>query len=300
MRSSRIIRLCVLTGFLIPIHLCLLVGCAVRQPGSGLGDSDVMLREVAPPGGGSWRPHELRRCAGVDQAVLSRGAREVLSTAHDLFRMGEGGDSVIELELYLSEKGRADGLVLLTLGQLYVLAGQGEPSVEPREGPAAITGDWGVDRPRLLARAEQVLREAANQRPDDSVVDYLLADAARARGDMSAGAALFAHGFGKCTLSASTAVLARYQGLNPHPALQTKGVAPEYPASAARDGISGEVVLDLLVAPTGRVSQVSVVSSPDRRIGEAATAAMTKAEFSPGRLGKYPVWSWVRVTVAFR
>ncbi|MBU0741049.1 energy transducer TonB [bacterium] len=299
MRSSGILRLCALSAFLFPAPLCLLDGCAARQSVPGRGSGDVVLREMVPPDG-PWRPHELSRCVGADQAVPCRDALEVLSTAHALFLVGEGGDAVIELELYLSGQGRGEGLAWLTLGQLYVLAGQGEPSIEPREGPGAITGDWDVDRPRLLARAEKVLRVAASLRPDDSVVDFLLADAARARGDMPAAAALVEQGLGKCTLASSTAVLVRYQGLNPHPAAQTGGVEPEYPAAAARDGISGEVVLDLLVGPTGRVSQVSVASSPDRRLGEAAVSAMRQAEFAPGRLGKYPVWSWVRATVAFR
>lgn len=299
MRSSWILRLCALAVIACPVALCLLEGCAVHPPGADSGSGGVVRREVPPPDG-PWRPHQLNRCAGTDQDLLSRGARNILSTAHELFLMGEGGDAVVELELYLAEKPQGEGPVLMTLGLLYVLAGQGEPSIQPREGPAAITGDWSVDRPRLLTRAEALLRKAAVRRPDDAFVDYLLADAARGRGEMEAAAALVEQGLGKCTLAASTDILLRYRDLGVHPAKQTGDVALEYPAAAARDGISGEVVLDLLVAPSGRVSQVTVVASPDRRLGVAAAEALGRADFAPGRIGKYPVWSWARVTVAFR
>jgi len=214
--------------------------------------------------------------------------------------MGEGGDAVVELELHLAATRRDEGLVLLTLGLLYVLAGQGEPSIQPREGPAAVSGDWSVDRPRLLARAEALLNEAAVLRPDDALVDHLLADAARGRGEMETAAALVERGLGKCTLTASTEVLLRYRELGPHPARQTGDIALEYPAAAARDGVSGEVVLDLLVSPAGGVHQVTVVASPDRRLSAAAAEALGRVDFAPGRIGKYPVWSWARVTVAFR
>ncbi len=279
----------------------LMGGCTVppgHDPAGGARTVGMLKHEVPPPDG-PWRPHELGRCGGADGAMPTQAGMDVVALALELFQLGEGGDAVLELELHVAEKTRVDGLVLLTLSQLYVLAAQGKPTVEPGEGPAAMSGDWISDRPRLVARAEEVLRRAAEQRPDDSAVDYLLADAARCRHDMTIADALFELGKTKCSSPEGMAVLIRYQELNPHPARQLKGVDLDYPAAAARDGVSGEVVMDLLIAPSGQVVQVTIVAEPDRRLGNAAAAAMEKAGFSAGRIGKYPVWSWTRVTVAF-
>ena len=275
-----------------------LFGCApVDRPVRTAGEADG--REPAPAAG-PWRMHRLGRCLGSDTAPGTGSDSVVLDTARDLFAYGEGGDAIIELELYLERARDRSGLVHLTLGQLYVMAGQGEPSLVPVEGPAADTGSWERNRPRFLRRAETVLQEARRIRPDDAAVDYLLADAARAGGDMDAAEERVASGLRKCSLFSSFEILATYQMLRPTEAVQIKAVPPIYPRSAAMAGIRGEVELDVLVDPGGRVHQVETVSTPDARLSRAASAAVSKSEFKPGRIGKYPVWSWVRVGVLFK
>jgi len=47
------------------------------------------------------------------------------------------------------------------------------------------------------------------------------------------------------------------------------------------------------------VRQVVVVSSPGRALSEAAEKSLKSGDFEVARLGKYPVWSWLRVTTSF-
>jgi len=201
--------------------------------------------------------------------------------------------------MYLAGNARPDPLVLLTLGQLYVMAGQGVPELVPGEGPAADTGDWERNRKRFLARARTVLESVGELRPDDSAVDYLIADALRAGGDLAGAETRVAGGMEKCTIPASMDILARYQELLRTPAAQIDGPAPDYPAELADRGIAGDVVQDLLVAPDGTVAQVETIRQPDRRLARSAARAHSQARFSPARVGKYPVWSWARVTTRF-
>lgn len=57
-----------------------------------------------------------------------------------------------------------------------------------------------------------------------------------------------------------------------------------YPEDASRDGVSGTVVLDVELDVDGRVSKVTVASSPDPRLGWSAMAAMTNTAFHPARI----------------
>ena len=245
---------------------------------------------------GPWRPHLLRRCVRGDPAPAF--IEQALTGCQDLFQAGEGSDAIMELELCLADHG-SHGLLHLTLGQLYLMAGQGEPELLPSEGPAADVGDWSRNRQRLLARAEELLQAAVRERPDDAAVEYLLADVARARGDSVAAERSFAAGRRKCTLPRSFEILRRYQALNPYPARLLEGVAPDYPLDALQDGKTGEVVLDLLLNPDGGVSQIVPLTSPHPSLTTAAAAALQRAHFAPARIGKYPIWSWLRMPTQF-
>jgi TonB family protein len=245
---------------------------------------------------GPWRPALLQRCQGSDATSLP--AERALAVCFDLFTAREGSDAIMGLELYLQEHA-PDGLVLLALGQLYLMAGQGEPELLPREGPAADVGDWVRNRRRLLGRAEALLAEAGGQRPDDSVADYLLGDVARARGDTAAAHTAWERGLAKCSRPRSFDLLRDYQMLQPRAARLTASVAPDYPLEALQQGITGEVVLDLLVSPHGEVVQFVTVSSPDPALTAAAGQALLQARCEPARLGKYPLWSWLRVPTQF-
>ncbi len=205
---------------------------------------------------------------------------------------------MIEMEIGLS-KGNRHSLVLLTLGQLYLLAGQGNPDLLPVEGPAADLGSYAKNKPRLLGRARELLLEALDTRPDDAAVDYLLADVARAMGEVDEAAALVVRGHGKCTGGRSFRILQLYQELYQHPPKYVGGPAPQFPQAAVNKGIGGDVILDLLLSPAGLVRQYEVVQSPDKSLTEAAWQSLRGGRFEAASIGKYGVWSWLRVTTSF-
>lgn len=257
------------------------------------GEAD--LNETPPPPG-AWRPHRLSFC--IEDSDVPSVVERYLGLCSEYFRDGSGSDGMIEMEMGLAE-GHRHSLMLLVLGQLYLMAGQGDPDLLPVEGPAADVGDWKRNRVRLLQRAEDLLQEAALSRSDDAAVDYLLADVARAREDFEKASGLVALGMTKCSGGRSFAILWQYQKLNNYPPRYLGGSSPEYPQSAVDKGIAGDVVQDVLLGPDGRVRQLTVVQSPDESLSRAAASSIRKGGFEAARVGKYPVWAWLRVTTAF-
>ena len=302
--GSIIARMMVLSLVVLNLAMLSLGACASRQavsvaadePAPEPGAAPVQLYQEHPAPEGDWRPHWLARCAPPER--LPTPVETCLAESRSLLRMGVGSDAIMELELCLVDEG-VFGQLLLTLAQLYVLAGQGEPELLPTDGPAADVGDWSRNQDRLLGRAEELLAEAAQLRPDDAVVDYLLADAARARAAFAAADSLFDTALGKCSGPRSIQLLRVYQQLNNNPARLQSDVVPEYPAAANRAGISGDVVLDILIDPRGRPVQFVTVASPDADLTAAAVRAVRSAEFAPARVGKYPIWSWLRLSTRF-
>lgn len=249
-----------------------------------------------PVADGPWRVHVLERCRRPDN--LPTVVENSLAMCRTLVRDQAGSDAIMELELCLQDHGEY-GIVLLTLGQLYLLAGQGEPDLLPLEGPAADVGDWPRNRERLLNRAMTHLDRAGELRADDGVVDYLRADVARARGDMSQADSLFAVGKDKCTLPRSVATLRQYQQLNRFPPYLLTSLSPEYPQAAVEKRITGDVILDLLISPRGEVYQVSSVASPDQSLTKTAAQAARAASYRPAKVGRYPIWSWLQITAKY-
>ncbi len=251
----------------------------------------------SPAPAGAWREHRLSRCR--DDVEIPAAVEKLVALSSEFYRERAGSDAIVELELACSG-GQRHPLVLVTLGQLYMLAGQGEPTLLPKEGPARDVGSWARNQPRLLARSRQLLSEAAAAWPQDAGIDYLLADVARASGDTLTAASLVADAAAKCTGGRTFRLLQFYQQLNRYPARHEGGPAPDYPAGALERREQGEVVVDLLLSPDALVRQAVVVSSPSEDLSEAATECLRRGRFSASRLGKYPIWSWLRVTVAFR
>jgi len=253
------------------------------------------LRETPVPEG-KWRAHRLAECR--EDTDVPQVVERYLGICSEYFREGSGSDGMIEMELGI-EEGHRHSLMLLTLGQLYLMAGQGDPDLLPVEGPAADVGDWGRNRTRLLRRAAGLLQEAAETRLDDAAVDYLLADVARARGDQARAAELGASGMLKCTGGRSFGILWQYQKLNNYSPRYLGGSSPEFPQAALNKGVEGDVILDILLSPAGEVRQFAVVESPGESLTRAAEASLRKGRFEAARVGKYPIWSWLRVTTAF-
>lgn len=279
----------------------LLTGCAGTRPGPGLEEESSSvtvfgsLREVPPPDG-AWRPQVVSWCP--EESGAPRRVEELLELCSRYFQEGSGTDGMLELEMALSE-GQRHPLLLLTLGLLYLGAGQGDPDLLPPEGPAADVGDWPRNRIRLLERAETLLTEARAGRPQDAAVDYLLADVWRAREDFRKADEFLFQGAAKCTSGRGFDILAFYRQLFRHPGKYLGGPGPDYPAAALEQGISGEVVLDLLISPLGEVRQADIVSAPERSLARAAALSLSEGQWQPASIGKYPVWSWLRVNTSF-
>lgn len=293
-------------GVVLGLAILHLAGCATAPapaapreappPPPAAGPGPVDLAE-APSPEGAWREHRLARCR--DDLEVPANVEKLLSTASELHRERSGSDAIVELELALG-RGERHPLLLVALGQFYLLAGQGEPSLLPKEGPARDVGDWRRNQPRLLGRARELLAEAAATWADDAGIDYLLADVARAAGDTLQAAALVSSAAGKCTGGRAFGLMRFYQQLNRYPARHEGGPAPSYPAEAMERREQGEVVVDLLLDPAANVRQVHIVSTPAPSLSEAAAECLRMGRFTPSRLGKYAIWSWLRVTVAFR
>ena len=250
--------------------------------------------EPAPAKG--WRGHRLAACP--QDLPASPEVEATLALCAEFFVEGSGGDGMIELEMALAD-GRRDPLILLVLGQLLMMAGQGEPTLLPKEGPVADTGDWERNRVRILNRARDLLEEAGESRPEDAAIDYLLADVARAGGRMTEAEALVIRGWDKCTGGRSFKIMRGYQLLNRYPARLQSADAPVYPPVAISEGIEGVVVLDVLLDPAGEVRQVVAVSSPSEVLNDSAAEVFSRAIYEPARIGKYPVWAWLRVSTRF-
>jgi len=284
----------VLLGLSLGIVSCASGPAPQTETASQTGASGMLNEAVVPDG--VFREHRLARCQ--DDRDVPGKVERYLGTCSEFFREGSGSDGMIEMELGL-QQGHRHSLMLLTLGQLYLLAGQGNPDLLPVEGPAADLGSYAKNKPRLLERARELLTEALAERPDDAAVDYLLADVARAAGDPQQAAALVASGSAKCTGGRSFRILQQYQELYQHPPRYLGGPSPEFPQAAVSKGIGGDVVLDLLISPAGEVRQYVVVQSPTESLTKAAWQSLRQGRFEAASIGKYSVWSWLRVTTAF-
>lgn len=248
------------------------------------------------PADGPWRPHRLERCDRPSPP--SPAVRDVLEEAHLLYGLGNGGDAAVVLE---------DGLVRhptspwirLFLAQIYLQAGQGEPYFLPTGGPAAPGGYWPDDRRRCLERADLLLSRVGGDWRDDGIVWFLRADVARALDQPEVASDHDLAGRRACTRQESLEFIADLRDLGRKPVEVLTPIVPEYPEHCLQRRIEGRVELDLLIDPEGRVAQWNPANRADRRLQDAAGEAVAAAGFQAARVGYYPIWSWVRVSVSF-
>ena len=74
-----------------------------------------------------------------------------------------------------------------------------------------------------------------------------------------------------------------------------------YPVMAAQNGIQGRVVVKFVVERDGSVSNIEVLSSPERVLSEAVIAAIKRApKWTPAKNRGIPVRSWFTLPVDFR
>lgn len=76
-------------------------------------------------------------------------------------------------------------------------------------------------------------------------------------------------------------------------------VDPLYPEDALREGINGEVTMEIDIDAEGAVSAVSVVTSPDPRLAKAAMGAATNMEFAPATVAGKPIAVRIVYTLTF-
>ncbi|MFO7972403.1 MAG: energy transducer TonB [Desulfobacterales bacterium] len=75
---------------------------------------------------------------------------------------------------------------------------------------------------------------------------------------------------------------------------------PRYPAVARRRGFQGNVMLEVLVGPSGNVIELHVLSSSGYPIlDRAAKSSVKNWTFEPGMRGQQKVEMWVRVPIRF-
>jgi protein TonB len=73
----------------------------------------------------------------------------------------------------------------------------------------------------------------------------------------------------------------------------------EYTAAARAEGIEGRLVLKLIIAADGSVSDVEVVSSVEPALDAAAVAAVKQWRFKPALANNKPVAVWVAIPLKF-
>jgi TonB family protein len=77
-------------------------------------------------------------------------------------------------------------------------------------------------------------------------------------------------------------------------------VKPDYTEEARRRGLSGEVVLEIVVRSDGRVGAVKVLQGLGSGLDERAVNAVRQWKFTPARRQGTPVDVMVEVAVEFR
>ncbi len=94
---------------------------------------------------------------------------------------------------------------------------------------------------------------------------------------------------------------AKKPGRRPSTLRLVRWLRPQYPADWAAAGVSGSVVLDLLIDPGGKPVAISVAqSSGSAQLDAAALTAAQRWRFAPPRWKSGPVEVWGRVEVRFR
>ncbi len=93
------------------------------------------------------------------------------------------------------------------------------------------------------------------------------------------------------------AAVARAQELEPPKLIER--VEAAYPAEAARAGVTGAVMLELVVDADGRVAEATVIAPAGHGFDEAALAAVRQFRFAPGRADGKPVPVKVTYRYAF-
>ena len=74
---------------------------------------------------------------------------------------------------------------------------------------------------------------------------------------------------------------------------------PVYPQIARAAQIQGDVLLEAVILPDGRVTRVTVLKSPNRVLNNAAIRAVEQSTYKPGLRNGVPDTFTVQITVRF-
>ena len=75
---------------------------------------------------------------------------------------------------------------------------------------------------------------------------------------------------------------------------------PDYPRNARTAKIEGDVRLEVVILPNGRVGQIRVLNSPNPALNNAAIRAAQQSTYKPGLRNGKPDTFTIEVTVSFR
>jgi periplasmic protein TonB len=85
------------------------------------------------------------------------------------------------------------------------------------------------------------------------------------------------------------------------PASPLLRVKPGYPPSAARKGISGFIVADLVIGDDGQVEEINIVESvPSGIFDKKGEIAIEKWQYKPAQLNAMPVKQYVKVRLDWK
>ncbi len=127
-----------------------------------------------------------------------------------------------------------------------------------------------------------------------------MADAPNLSADMPGGvSSTQANSLGGIVQTNSAAVAPPRPSTDFHSPELISSVAPVYPDMARKEGIQGDVVVDLLVDETGKVAEAHAVSGPPI-LREAAVEALRKRKYRPATLDGRTTTAHVMVTIHFK
>jgi TonB family protein len=74
---------------------------------------------------------------------------------------------------------------------------------------------------------------------------------------------------------------------------------PDYPYELRSKNLKGEVLVEFIVGPDGKVVEAHAVQSPDPRLSKAAVDAVLQSEFRPGMRAGRPVATRMSMPITF-
>jgi TonB family protein len=86
------------------------------------------------------------------------------------------------------------------------------------------------------------------------------------------------------------------------PSAAMRAIQSSYPSHLKSNGVAGEVEVQFVVAPTGKVESgsVEVLDASSAEFGPAAKTAVEKLEFTPAKVGNAAVRARVVLPISYR